>query len=78
MLHVWEYESATGVLSRGVMLGFSDFGGTDVTYKFHRLGDDGHPVVYDNGGRLVDMVSGARLKAAKRLGAVKSGEAYTA
>lgn len=76
MFQVWRYLDATSVWRYGIMLGFTDFGGTDVTYKFHRLGDDGLPIVFDNGGRLVDFASGERLKQANRVGAVKAGAAY--
>lgn len=68
MLHVWEYQDARGVACRGVMRGHTDFGGTDVAYRFHRLDDTGRPITYDNGGIALDLVSGARLKAAKRIG----------
>lgn len=67
MLQIWEYPDATDVTRRGIMLGFSDCGGTDVTYKFHRLDDCGEPITYDNGGRCVDMVSGSRLKLARNI-----------
>ena len=62
MQQVWEYEDATGATRRGVMLEFSVRGGSDVTYKFHRLGSDGKPVEFRNGGRCVDYCSGERLK----------------
>ncbi len=64
---VWEYKDATGVKHRGVMMGFSDFGGTDVTYRFHRLDENNTPIVFENGGISLDLVSGARLKEARRL-----------
>lgn len=64
---VWEYDDATGVRRRGLMVGYSDFGGTDVTYRFHRLDDANAPVTYPNGGILLDLVSGARLKEARRI-----------
>ncbi len=67
-INVWEYEVAGGCTVQGAMQGFSDFGGTDVSYRFHRLGDDGRPITYDNGGKLLDVVSGYRLKAARRIG----------
>lgn len=60
---IWTYE-ADGAQQRGLFLDFYDRGGTDVSYKFHRLNAAGQPIVYDNGGRLVDMISGERLKAA--------------
>lgn len=67
LLNVWEYE-IYGVTYRGAMLGFSDRGGTDVSYRFHRLGDDGRPIIFDNGGIRLDILSGAPLKAARRIG----------
>ena len=67
-LNVWEYETTAGATVRGAMLGYSDHGGTDVSYRFHRLGEDGRPIRYDNGGILLDVVSGARLKRARRIG----------
>ena len=71
MRQVWEYTTATGATARGIFLRYSDRGGTDVTYWFHRLADDGvTPITYDNGGTLIDGVSGARLKAARRVGAL--------
>ncbi len=76
MFQVWRYLDATSVWRYGIMLGFTDYGGTDVTYKFHRIGDDGMPIVFDNGGRLVDFASGERLKQSNRVGAVRAGEAY--
>lgn len=66
-LNVWEYE-VHGVTYRGAMLGFSDHGGTDVSYRFHRLDNDGRPITYSNGGILLDILSGAPLKAARRIG----------
>ena len=66
--NVWEYQDAIGVTRRGAMLGFSDHGGTDVTYRFHRLDESGEPIRYDNGGFMMDSVSGYKLKAAKRIG----------
>ena len=68
MLHIWEYRDATGVTRRGVMRGFTDLGGADVTYRFHRLDDSGVPIRHDSGGRTVDLVSGPALKAAGRVG----------
>lgn len=67
MLHVWEYKDCTGVVRRGVMRGFTDRGGTDVTYRFHRLDDSGVPIRHDNGGRTVDRVNGPALKSARRV-----------
>ena len=66
--NVWEYQDAIGIVRRGAMLGFSDHGGTDVTYRFHRLDESGEPIRFDNGGFQMDCVSGAKLKAAKRIG----------
>lgn len=70
-INVWQYEDATGIVRKGAMIKFSDFGGTDVTYWFHRLDQEGKPIVHDNGGITLDLVSGARLKAATRIGNVK-------
>lgn len=78
MKQIWTYQDAMGVQRFGAMAGFSDFGGTDVTYRFHRLDDSGRVIEYDNGGRCLDCVSGSRLKAAKRVGAVKPGGAFQA
>lgn len=66
-LNIWEYE-VSGVTYRGAMLGFSDRGGTDVSYRFHRLDDEDRPICYSNGGILMDILSGASLKAARRIG----------
>jgi hypothetical protein len=68
VLHVWEYRDCTGIVRRGVMRGATERGGTDVTYRFHRLDGSGVPIRYENGGRCVDMVSGPALKAARRIG----------
>ena len=76
MLQVWCYMSSRGTAEYGIFQGYSDFGGTDVTYRFHRLGNDGLPICYDNGGIALDCVSGSSLKAAKRVGAVNKGEAW--
>lgn len=74
MLHIWQYQDATGVNRKGVMRGYVDRGGTDVTYRFHRLSDDGKPIRYDNGGTLMDLVSGPALKAASRIGSMSVAE----
>ena len=74
MLHVWEYQDAVGVTRRGVMRGFSDRGGSDVRYRFHRLDESGVPIRHDNGGRTVDIVSGSKLKAARRVGGMSPDE----
>jgi len=50
---VWEYQDRVGVWQQGMFIGFHDFGGTDVTYRFKRA--DG----------TLDLVSGSRLKAAR-------------
>lgn len=76
MLQIWEYRDSADVVRLGAFLDFRDYGGTDVSYKFHRLGADGLPVIYENGGKLVDIVAGARLKLARRIGAAKIGEAF--
>jgi len=73
-INVWQYKDATSVIRKGAMLKFSDRGGTDVTYWFHRLGEDGKPIVHDNGGITLDLVSGPRLKAATRIGNVQIGD----
>ena len=75
MLHVWEYKDATGTTRNGVMRGYADRGGTDVSYRFHRLDESGAPIRFDGGGRHVDVVSGPALKAARRIGGM-SAEAY--
>jgi len=77
MLQVWAYPDRADVTRYGVFARFSDFGGTDVSYYFHRLGDDGRVIEYENGGRCLDVVSGARLKTAKRVGAIAPGDAFT-
>lgn len=76
MLQVWEYETATGVTVRGAMAGHSDFGGADISYRFHRLDDSGRVIETQNGGHLLDIVSGSRLKAANRIGAMPFGGAF--
>lgn len=76
MLQIWSYIDATGATRLGAMRGYSDFGGSDITYRFHRLGGDGLPITHDNGGICLDLVSGFRLKAAKRIGAVPPGEPF--
>lgn len=74
-MNVWEYEVG-GATYRGAMLGFRDYGGTDVSYRFHRLGEDGRPITFPNGGIRLDILSGAPLKAARRIGNVAApGEA---
>jgi len=75
MRQVWKYETSQGWFY-GLFKNFSDRGGTDVTYFFHRLGPDGLPIVFENGGIRLDCVSGSRLKAAERVGAVKEGEPF--
>jgi hypothetical protein len=64
---VWEYLDATDTIRRGHFLRHSDYGGTDVTYTFHRLDENGEPLASASGGRIVDCVAGARLKLAKRI-----------
>ena len=66
--NVWAYECALGLSREGAMVHFTGRGGTDVTYWFHRRGEDGRPIVYENGGIALDLVSGAALKAARRIG----------
>lgn len=53
---VWEYRDARGLLQRGNMERFIDYGGTDVTYFFRRR----------HTGEL-DVVSGSRLREARRV-----------
>jgi hypothetical protein len=52
----WEYQDAIGITHQGYLEKFTDRGGTDVTYWFrdHKTG-------------ALDLVSGSRLKAAKRI-----------
>ena len=52
----WKYQDSRGVWQTGEFLKFSDRGGTDVTYFFKR----------DKTGET-DVVSGSRLKKAKRI-----------
>ena len=52
----WAWQDDRGIWQEGYMETFSDRGGTDVTYWFRR----------DPCGTL-DLVSGARLKAAHRV-----------
>jgi hypothetical protein len=78
MLQVWVYPTSQGTVEYGVMLGFSDFGGTDITYRFHRLGKDGLPITFDNGGIRLDCVSGSSLKRSQRVGATPSGTPWFA
>ena len=73
MLQVWSYMASDGAAYYGVMVGFSDFGGTDVTYRFHRFGDDGLPITFSNGGIRLDCVGGYNLKNAQRVGATHKG-----
>lgn len=68
MMHIWEYRDDTGVTRRGVMRGYTDRGGTDITYRFHRLDGAGVPIRHPNGGRTVDLISGPALKTARRVG----------
>ena len=75
MLQIWEYETYTGK-QRGIFAGFSDFGGTDVPYRFHRLDENGLKIESPNGGVHLDVVQGSLLKSAKRIGAVNPGEAF--
>jgi hypothetical protein len=53
---LWEYEDARGIVTRGHMEGFTDRGGTDVSYRF-RSCEDG----------TLSVVSGERLKRARRI-----------
>ena len=76
MLQVWTYQDAMGIQRFGAMQGFSDLGGTDITYRFHRLGADGRIIEYENGGHCLDCVAGARLKEANRVGAMHVSEAF--
>ena len=54
--HKWKYQDSRGVWQTGEFLKFSDKGGTDITYFFKR----------DKTGET-DLVSGSRLKKAKKL-----------
>jgi hypothetical protein len=76
MLQVWEYETTAGATVRGAMAGFSDFGGGDVVYRFHRLDDAGRVMTFPGDGRMTDSLGGARLKAARRIGAMEVGGAF--
>jgi hypothetical protein len=68
MLSVWKYLDATGIERKGVFLGYYEYSGTDVGYKFHRINEEtGLPVGFNNGGKLVDIVSGHKLKQAERV-----------
>ena len=66
MSAIWEYTDRTGVIRRGHFVRHSDFGGTDVTYTFHRHDENGKPITTAT-GRIVDLVSGQRLKLARRI-----------
>lgn len=66
--NVWTYADATGVQREGAMVHVTDRGGTDITYWFHRMGEDGKPIAFPNGGIQLDLVSGSALKAARRIG----------
>lgn len=70
MRQVWKYRDAMDVEREGIFLRFTDRGGTDVSYYFHRLGADGQPTTYPGGGYDLDIVSGARLKLATRVRAI--------
>jgi len=80
MWQVWEYDDATGTMRRGVSAGQSDYGGTDVTYRFHRLDDDGRRIEYANGGFMLDFINGPKARWAKvrRIGAMTPGGQFTA
>lgn len=77
MWQVWEYETPTGEVVRGIPAGTSDFGGTDVSQRFHRIGPDGRRVEYANGGVCLDIVSGSKLRAARRIGAMPPHGIFT-
>ena len=51
----WKYTDARGIEREGTFETFTDHGGTDITYHFRQ--DDG----------TLDLVSGSRLKLAKRI-----------
>lgn len=74
MVHIWEYQDAIGITRRGAYLDSYDRGGSDIGVKFHRLDDQGKPIRYPNGGRECDIVSGAKLKAARRVGVMTLAE----
>ena len=52
----WQYKDRAVVTRVGDLLKVSDLGGTDVTYFFTRLSDG-----------VVDLVSGSRLRDARRI-----------
>jgi len=60
--------------------GQSDYGGTDVTYRFRRLDDDGRRIEYANGGFMLDSINGPKARWAKvrRIGAMTPGGQFTA
>ena len=76
MLSVWKYKDNLSVDCYGIFLKHADFGGTDITYFFHRLGKDGLPIVFDNGGKKMDLVSDTRLKQAEHITQIKQNEAF--
>ena len=76
MRQVWRYMASRGTVEYGLFMGFSDFGGTDVIYRFHRLGNDGLPIRYPGGGIALDCVRGSNLKAAQRVGATPDGQPW--
>jgi len=75
MYQIWEYQDALGVTRRGISAGFGDFGGTDITYRFWRLDEDDKIIRFDSGGVMLDSVNGPRLKAARRVGAIRPEDA---
>jgi hypothetical protein len=81
MNQVWIYPASNGCVYHGIFLGFSDFGGTDISYRFHRLDDQGLPIAFTSAdgkhqGIRLDIVSGSSLKRAQRVGAVEIGQAF--
>lgn len=76
MYQVWKYLDATDTERLGIIVRHSDFGGTDISYCFHRLGDDGRVIEFDNGGHRLNIVSGPRLKLANRVGAMEPGGSF--
>jgi len=49
---IWQFEDRTGIQRRGYFIGYSDFGGTDVSYHFRDINDESFHIV--SGQRLKD------------------------
>jgi hypothetical protein len=67
MLQIWEYETPTGTY-KGVFANAVEFTGTDLSYSFYRLDENGKR------GPVLDVVRGERLKAARRIGSTLERE----